>query len=111
MAKRKKVFLSPKSVAYMREKGYTTGKVEYWNSFANKRVDLFGFIDLLAMKKGVKGLIGIQVTSRSNISIRKRKAESLEALEIWLSSGNRFIIHGWDKPEHRWRLKEEELFL
>ena len=41
------------SLKKLREEGYITIQVvEYWNSFARRRIDLFGFIDILAIKNG-----------------------------------------------------------
>ena len=41
-----------RSLKYLREQGYTVAIVERWNAFAKIRQDLFGFIDLLAIKPG-----------------------------------------------------------
>ena len=38
------------SLKKLREEGYIVAVVEHWNSFARIRQDLFGFIDLLALK-------------------------------------------------------------
>lgn len=92
---------------YLRKQGYTVEKVEYFNYYAKVRIDLLGVGDLLALNG--KDLLLVQVTSRSNLSARRKKSLKSDKLKLWLSAGGSFILHGWDKPEHRWRLKEEVL--
>src|SRR5690349_16157054 len=74
------------------EIGYTVGKVEYWNAFCRRRVDLFNCIDAVCMRHG-DPLLAVQVTSRSNVSARMKKAHPV-ALQ-WVSTGNRFEVWGY----------------
>lgn len=67
--------------------------VEHWNSFAKIRQDLFGFIDILAVRNGV--LVGIQATSRSNLSARINKSLAHENLPYWLEAAE-FEVWAWD---------------
>ena len=62
-------------------------------SFVTK--DLFGFIDLVAMRSGTPGLLGIQVTTVDHSADRVAKAKNLDNLKLWLRVGNRFEVHGW----------------
>lgn len=82
-----------KALKWIRDQGYTADVAEYWNHFARRRKDLFGFIDIVAAKAG-EPLIGIQATSRTNISARVRKIRSIEAHSLWLSSGCRLLVVG-----------------
>lgn len=75
--------------------GYVVAIVEKWNAFARIRQDLFGFIDLLAMKPGV--LLAVQVTSTGNISARIHKIEQSPYRDWWVSTGSRLEVHGWGK--------------
>ncbi len=59
------------SLKKLREEGYTVQVVEYWNSFARIRIDLFGFIDIIALKG--KEVLAVQTTSASNMSARCKK--------------------------------------
>jgi|SRR6185295_10336166 len=74
------------------ERGYTVGKVEYWNGFVNRRVDLFGCIDAICMQHGYP-LIALQVTGITNVSSRMNKSHAV-ALQ-WVSTGNRFEVWGF----------------
>lgn len=97
------------SLDYLRKQGYTVAIVEHWNAFAKIRQDLFGIIDLVAIKTGVPGVLGIQTTSKSNISARVNKSKKNKDLLTWYKSGNRFIIHGWGKINGCWKLEEREV--
>ncbi len=70
---------------------------------ANIRKDLFGFIDIVAMKLGEDGLLGVQATSDNggNVSARMQKTLESEHYPLWLATGNRFEIHGWKKSGAR----------
>ena len=103
-----------RSLKYLRENGYTAQVVERFNYFAHVRQDLFGFIDIVAIKEGENGVLGIQSTSTGHKSDRKKKAETFDALKTWLNAGNRFIVHGWSKKGQRgkrklWTLTSQEI--
>jgi hypothetical protein len=105
--KTKRVNLTPRSMAEMRERGYQVAVVEHYNSFTRRKHDLFGCIDLLCIGNGET--VAVQVTSRAHISERKAKIEDTEAYPDMIRSGWRILVHGWDKEGNRWRLKEVEL--
>lgn len=94
------------SLEALRETGWTVQKVEYFNFFAKRRIDLFGFIDILAMN-GTPGLLGIQACITGDILKRVRKAEHEcgDKLLLWLKSGNRFEVWGWAKRGERGKAK------
>ena len=88
--------------------------------------DIGGFIDLLCVGDALKidddcyipceGIIGIQTTSRSGMSARKKKmrTECLDNVVKWLTAGGILYLHGWDQPGgpgKRYRLKEEQVIL
>lgn len=97
------------SLKFLRENGYTVAVTEHWNPFGKVRQDLFGIIDLVAIKSGIPGVLGIQTTSRSNISARVSKSKQNKDLLTWYKSGNNFIIHGWYKENGCWKLEEREV--
>jgi len=95
-----------RSLKYLRDQGYTVAVTEKWNPFAKIRQDLFGFVDLIAIRNGTT--LAIQTTSASNISSRRKKIESHENLPVVLSAGWSVIIHGWRKnSKNKWVLSEE----
>lgn len=103
-----------RTLAYFRDLGYTADIAEYHNTFSNKKKDLFGFIDIVAIGDGET--IGIQATSTGNVNARIKKITQgseddlgipKRALE-WLNSGNLICVIGWKrykKPVNRklWR--------
>ena len=96
------------SLELMRARGYTCAIVEHWNSFARIRQDLFGFVDVLCLGDGE--IIGVQTTSRSNMSARAKKIREHENLLPVLDSGMRVLIQGWEKNKsNRWEVKESEI--
>ncbi len=70
------------------------GKVEYWNHFARRRIDLFGIIDEVAVNGD--DTLAVQSTTYTHVSARKKKALDSEKLYRWLEGGGRrFEIWGW----------------
>lgn len=96
------------TLKYYRDAGYICDVAETFNHFSNTRKDLFGFVDYVAVREGE--LLLIQATSRGNMSSRRKKMRGIEAMPLLASvPGVRVVLIGWDKPEHRWRAKEEVL--
>jgi hypothetical protein len=104
-----------RSMARLRKFDWEADRVEQHNTFSGKKKDLFGFIDLLAMKGDV--LLGVQATSTSNLNARLKKSLSSPNLRRWLRiPGTRFECWGWAKRGARgqrktWTLKRVELLL
>jgi hypothetical protein len=87
----------------LRDQGWTVEVVERWIPGANIRKDLFGFIDLIALKDGQT--LAVQATSHSNISARVHKIENAELLsEVRKASWLIWVI-GWRKQNNRWTSK------
>jgi hypothetical protein len=77
--------------------------VERWVPFSKVRKDLFGFIDIVAITP--RGIMGIQATSRSNVSARMKKITTQHAdiLEAWKKAGACVEVWGWGKMKTRGR--------
>ena len=93
----------------LRRLGYTPAVVERWNPWAKIRQDLYGFIDVLAVKEGESGVLAVQTTITGHAADRMAKAQASPNLRVWLGSGNRFEVWGWAKRGARgerkaWRL-------
>ena len=84
-----------RSIKYMRELGYTCAIVEHWNHYTQRRNDLFGFGDLLAVGNG--SIVLIQVTSGSNTAarIKKIKTECRDNAIAWLQAGGQVEVQSW----------------
>src|ERR1700676_5404113 len=50
-----------RTLAVLKKEGYTAQVVEYYNQFARRRIDLFGIIDIVALRPDET--LGIQTTS------------------------------------------------
>ena len=88
--------------------GWEHQTVEYWHAHAQKRVDLFGFIDIVALPPG--SILGIQTTTRSNMWGRRNKirTEKKKQAIAWLQGGGVIEIWGWDEPPEHLRVDDEK---
>lgn len=85
----------------------TAQVVEKWNPFAKIRQDLFGVIDIVALDG--RSIIGIQCTSGSNHSARRKKIEASTVIPLWKQSGGVIKLISWHKVKNRFQIKEETL--
>lgn len=93
-----------RTLAHLRREGYLAAVVERWNPHARIRQDLFGVIDVLAIRAGET--LAVQATSGSNVSARVRKIAEAEHLGAIREAGWRFEVHGWRKAANgRWTLR------
>ena len=96
-----------RSLAYLREQGYTVEVVERWIPGANIRKDLFGFIDLVAIKRDET--LAVQTTSYSNVSARVSKISEHENLAAVRAAGWRIEVHGWVRRKTGWHVRVVDL--
>lgn len=105
-----------------REKGYVVWTTETITRYGGRdlRHDLFGFVDMVAVKVGK--IVLLQVTSWGNVSARANKIarESagrgqyerpmIEIAKTLLSVfGVRIVVEGWQKKSNRWQDRELEI--
>jgi len=91
------------SKKHLEAQGYTVAVTEHWNSFARIRQDLFGFIDLLALRGDET--LAVQTTSHSNVSARVKKIADHDNVDAVRKANWRIEVHGWYKENGRWKLK------
>lgn len=97
-----------RSRKHLQDMGYHVETVEKWNHITQRRHDLFGFGDLLAIRENE--VVVIQTTSASNMSSRIRKITLSPLLDTVRKAGIRIIVHGWKKlSTGRYTLKEMDL--
>lgn len=85
-----------RSLKYLRDAGYFVAITEKWNQWAHVRQDLYGFIDLLAIRGNET--LAVQTTSGPHVSARLEKMKALPGVNRWLESPSRtIVIHGWRK--------------
>ena len=85
----------------LRGEGWRAAVVERWNPHAKIRHDLFGVVDVLALR-GTETL-AVQATSSSNVSARVTKIADSDATADIREAGWRFEVWGWRKnSKGRW---------
>lgn len=94
--------LSPTALTLrkLRTDGYAAEVVEHWNPHARVRNDLFGIIDVLALR-GTETL-GVQATSDSNVSARVHKIADSPTIAAIREAGWSVQVWGWRKVAGRW---------
>lgn len=121
-----------RTLDWLRRAGYTAEKVERINPFAGppdkrcpvcgknrigKTVDLFGFIDVIAVGGGETGVLAVQSTAGggsgdSNHYARARKILGIPAARVWIEAGNRIMVQSWKQPGGagtRWQSRIETI--
>jgi hypothetical protein len=90
-----------RSLAYLRDQGYHAEVVEQTKRVPGKvwKVDLWNFIDIIAIRRGE--VLGVQVTSRSNVSSRVKKITDSPLLPLVREAGIRVLVQGWDGEQMR----------
>ncbi len=95
-----------RSIALLKERGYVTAIVERWNPYARIRQDLWGFVDILAIKEGE--MLAVQTTSGAHVGERLKKIAASPLIATVLSAGVKVVVHGWRKVGPRGKAKKWE---
>ena len=94
-------------MALFESRGYKCEVVESYNSFTKRKKDMFGILDMVAI--GNEETLGIQMTSKSNMSSRIKKIQESDYFVELLRSKWRIIVIGWFKKQNgRYDFKEFE---
>ena len=84
----------------LRDEGFTACVVEKFNSFTKRRIDAFGFGDILACHPSF-GVVLVQATSGDNHAARRTKIDAdpkVAPLALaWLRSGGLIYVESWRK--------------
>lgn len=99
-----------RALAECKKRGWTAQVVERWNTWAKKRIDLFGCIDIVAITP--TGILGIQVTSGTNHASRRTKILGEPRVRDWTYAGGLFELWSYTKRGERgarklWALRTE----
>ena len=93
---------SQRHQSWLRERGYKVGLVERFihptkHSTVGHRQDLFGCIDMLALKEGE--ILAVQSTGQDWAGHWKKLTEGSgrAGVELWLATGQPFLLIGWRK--------------
>jgi hypothetical protein len=96
-----------RSLAYLRELGYHVAIVEHWNAFTKQRKDLWGWCDLLAIRRGE--VLAVQVTA-SAVAARIKKIQESDTLALVREAGIRVEVHGWRKlKDGKYHIRIEDI--
>lgn len=94
-----------RSLAHLRKAGYVAEVVEKKIPKVFITKDLFGFIDVLAIRENE--IVGVQATSGSNVAARVAKITDAPLVDAVRKAGIRIVVHGWRKNANgRWTLRE-----
>jgi hypothetical protein len=94
-----------RSLKHLRKLGYLAEVVEKTIPRVFIRKDLYGFIDILAIRDGE--ILGVQATSGSNVASRVDKIANHNNVGAVRKAGIRIHVHGWRKNSNRrWVLRE-----
>ena len=106
-----------RSLDFLRKDGFTCCVVERWLPARGtmkfpRRIDAYGFGDLLACRLGQ--IVLVQTTSGANFNARKAKILTLPEFPKWKEAGGLVLLHGWQKKGSRgkrklWQVREEFL--
>ena len=96
-----------RTMAALRSAGWTVEVVERCIPGANIRRDLFGVIDVLAIREGET--LGVQATSASNVSARVRKLSESDVLPAIRKAGWRLEVWGWRRVGRSWTARRVDL--
>ena len=96
------------SLAMLREDGWFPWITEHWNSYARIRQDLWGFVDIIALKPGQ--ILGVQTTTASNMSARVNKIADHDNVGKVRESGVIIHVHAWYQDDKKkWHCKVKDL--
>jgi len=87
----------------LREDGYLVQVTERWNPFAKIRQDLFGFVDVLAVKRDET--LAVQCTSADHVAERVAKIANHDNVGPVREAGWRIEVWGWRKVGGRWKVR------
>lgn len=91
-----------RTLAYLKGEGYRCGIVEKWNAHTFQRVDLFGFIDIIALDPPNKRIIAVQSFGGDQAAhYRKITTEKRDDALLWIGTGNPILLVGWMKRSQR----------
>jgi len=93
------------SVKKLQDEGYAAFVVEFFAY--GKKHDLFGFGDIVGLKKD-ECLI-VQTTTYSNVPARVKKITYHDNVGHVRDAGLRIVVHGWHVKNNEWVCREVDL--
>jgi len=104
----KKTSPTQRTLKVLRADGYLCAIVEHWNPYARIRQDLFGFIDIIALK-GSETLAVQTTANANNQKARVRKILASPHYQAVKDAGWKIRVDGWRKLKAGWVSKSIDL--
>lgn len=98
-----------RTLTFLRRAGYLAVVVESWIPHVNRRRDLFGCADVLAVHPRDGIFLLVQVTTAAHLAHRLAKAKRRPELALWLRAGGKFECHGWFCQGGGWHVRRVEV--
>lgn len=94
--KKKSVSNTQRTLAYLKDSGYMTAMAERWVEAIKCRIDMFGFIDIVAVGHG--HILAVQSCAGDKFAEHDRKILGSEKARKWMIDGNApIMLIGWRK--------------
>jgi hypothetical protein len=91
-----------RTLKLLRDLGWQVATVERWIPKLNRRLDVWGFGDILACKPGhPAGTILVQSTTGTNLAAHRTKIEGIPQAKVWMEAGNWIVLIAWRKLKPR----------
>jgi hypothetical protein len=92
----------------LRQYGYACDVAERFIAAVQRKKDLLGFADVVAVKAG-EPILAVQATSLAHVGDRLKRCTARPELHAWLKAGGRFLVMGWYLRNGLWDVKEVEV--
>lgn len=96
-----------RTLAKLRKEGWLVSVVEKRHPVTRTLNDLFGFIDVIAIRDGET--LAVQTTSASNFTSRVKKITDHENVAAVRKAGWGIHVHGWSKVGRFWKCRVQDL--
>lgn len=94
-----------RTLRMLRRAGYAAAVVERFIPQTQRKADLFGVGDVLAVHPAEPTVLLIQATTAGHLGDRLARCRARPELAAWLASGQRFEVWGWHRADGRWAVR------
>jgi hypothetical protein len=94
-----------RTLSELRRLGYLAAVVETWIPRIERRRDLFGIADVLAVHPRDKAVLLVQATSAGHVQDRLRRVQARPETAVLLRAGLAVEVWGWRRLDGRWHCR------
>jgi hypothetical protein len=94
-----------RSLKLLRSQEFLAAPVERFIVQVQRKIDLFGVGDVLAVHPRDKVFLLVQSTTAAHVADRLARCWQRSELATWLQAGGLFEVHGWAKVRDRWEVR------